>query len=80
MIQAIVHAKQCGGTHVARCGVGEDAVRGSSTMSNRSAADVTATKWFRARRIAGVHRLQPQPAPAKGWEVSYVATVEEGAR
>lgn len=76
MIQIIVHAKQYGGTHVARCGTGEDAVRGSSTTENKEAAFCAARKWFRARRVVGHITLQAQPVPAKGWEISYVATID----
>lgn len=75
MIQAIVHAKYYGGTHCARCGVGADAQRGSSTSSNEWAARLAAQKWFRARRITGQVSLQAMPAPAKGWQASYIATI-----
>lgn len=75
MIQVIVHAKQYGGTYVARCGVGEDAVRGSATICNDQAAGVAAAKWFHARRVSGPVILDRQPVPAKGWDASYVATV-----
>lgn len=82
MIQVLVHAKYYGGTHIARCGIGDGAVRGSSTNCNRDAATLAAVKWFRSRGITCEVALEAKAKPANGWEITYTATIKPkgGAR
>lgn len=75
VISEIVNSKYYGGTHIARCGTGKGAVRGSSTNCNENAAQLAAEKWFRAQGVTGEVTLHQRPTPAKGWQATYVAQV-----